>query len=146
MTNKIQRTAGTDFEEITIEGETYKMSPLKYVVYGEMEAYVCSLRTCPIEAVANSPARLTKVQQQAAFDAAIRAATFAKIVPATEMANFEKSVTGIAYKLWKSLEPNHPEIDSVDKAAFLLTIAGAERLEEIKAKLFVASGESSLKK
>lgn len=146
MTNKIQRTAGADFSEIEIDGQTYKMSPLAFGAYGEMEAYVCSLRSCPIDIAASKSSGLSVTNQQLLFDAAIRAATFAKIVPAVEMANFEKSVAGLAWKFWKTLSPNHEEIATVNDAAILITKAGADRLLEIRAKLIVATGESSLKK
>ena len=146
MTQKIQRTGGADFETFVVEGDTYKISPLRLGHWSEMESYVSSLRQNPIDiASANLNGKPLAVQQMI-MDAAVKAACYAKIVPAVEIANFEASITGLAWKLWKTLEPNHPEINSVSEAVFILTAAGADRLAEIKAKLHVGSGEADLKK
>lgn len=158
MTNKIQRSAGKNFGELTIEfrppegsdepvvEKTFQLSPMRFGHYGEMESYVTSLRQCPIEIASEKAKSLSEINRASLWRAAVDAAAYAKIVPAVEIANFEKSIIGIAWKLWKCLEPNHSEIKSPEDALKILVAAGAERLEEIKSKILVESGEYDLGK
>lgn len=48
---------------------------------------------------------------------------------------FDNSLHGIAWKLWRALRDNHPEIDGVQAALDLLEEAGDEALKDITDKL-----------
>lgn len=48
---------------------------------------------------------------------------------------FDNSLHGIAWKLWRALRDNHPEIDGVQAALDLLEEAGDEALKDITEKL-----------
>lgn len=147
MTNKIQRTQGKVSETLEVGDKTFKLSPLTFGFYGEMEAYVCSLRADPITLASEASASLPETSRPLLWDAAVRAAMYAKVVPASEIANFEKSMAGIAWKLWKCLEPNHAEeIKGYEDALLLLTQIGKERFNEVVAKISIVSGEEDLKK
>ena len=50
----------------------------------------------------------------------------------------------MAWKVWKCLEQDHPEIDGVDKALEIITLAGPARLEEVVRSVEIGSGEADL--
>lgn len=142
---KHYRIAGKSFRTISIGGKQYTLRPAVLGVYAEMEAYVVSLRQDPLEIATRACQRAPANQHAAIWDAAMRAERSARIATAEEMASFENSVPGIAWKLWKSLEQDHPEIDGVAAALALLEQAGEDRLSEIVATLHVATGEGDIK-
>lgn len=147
MPNKIQRTQGKATETLTVGDDTFTLSPLTFGFFGEMEAYVCSLRSDPIAVATEASASVPESMRPMLWDAAVRAACYAKIVPASEMANFERSMAGIAWKLWKTLEPKHGErFKNYEDALELLTVIGKERFDEVMAKISLVSGEQDLKK
>jgi hypothetical protein len=141
---KIQRSSGKSFETLMIDGKQYTLRPLKVGVYGEMEAFVASLRVDPLEAASAAVQKLPSAHHAAIWDAAMRAVMTGRNVTTQEMANFENSLAGYAWKLWQCLKQDHPEIDSIAKATELLEKAGPERAVEIDAKLRVATGEADL--
>jgi hypothetical protein len=143
---KIQRTTGKSFETIEIDGKPYTLRPLTVGVYGEMEAFVMSLRGDPLAAAGQAVKNLPAEQHSAVWDAAMRAVMANRCVSTAEMASFENSVRGYAWKLWKCVEKDHPEIDTIDKALELLERIGPQRAAEVDAKLRVASGEADLGK
>ena len=147
MATKIQRTQGKATETLTVGEKVYTLSPLTFGFFGEMEAFVCSLRGDPIAVATEASAEVPATLQPMLWDAAVRAAVYAKIVPASEMANFEKSMAGIGWKLWKCLEPKHgDEFKTHSDALALLTTIGKDRFAEVMAKISVVSGEEDLKK
>lgn len=141
---KQHRTAGTDFRKIKIDDEEYTLRPLKVGVYAEMESYIVSLRTDPIAEAAKAVDSVPAQHHAAIWAAAMKQATSGKTVTAAEAADFENSIHGLAWKFWRCIEADHPEIDSVQKAIELLTLAGAERLEEIARSVELGSGEADL--
>lgn len=139
------RTAGVDCRTITIEETEYTIRPLKVGVYAEMEAYIVSLRDDPLALAAAAVEKLAPVHHQAIWDAAMRQAANQRTVTAQQATDFENSIQGIAWKFWKCLEADHPEINSVDAAIKLLTKAGKNRLEEVMKAIELGSGEHDLK-
>lgn len=57
---------------------------------------------------------------------------------------FDNSLHGIAWKLWRALRDNHPEIDSVQAALDLLESAGSDRMGEINSALEQSQDEDIL--
>ena len=146
MSSKQHRTAGVDFTRIDISGKTYTLRPLKVGVYAEMESYIVAQRGDPLAEAARACESLPEQHHQAIWDAAMRQAVKGRTVTAQEAAEFENSIRGLAWKLWKCLEQDHPEIDSVDAAIDLLTQAGTEHLERIARTVELGSGEADLGK
>jgi len=145
--HKIQRTAGVSFETLTVAGKTYKLRPLEVgTAYAEMEAHVFSLRGDPLAAAGEAVAKLPANLHGVIWDAAFKAVMNNRTVSLEEISAFENSVRGRAWKLWKCVEKDHPEIDTLDKALELLTQIGPERALEVDLKLKVASGEADLGK
>lgn len=143
---KIQRTSGQSFETIEIDGKKYTLRPLKVGVYGEMEAFVMAQRGDPLAAAGKAVERLPSSQHAAVWDAAMRAVMANRNVTTQEMSDFENSIRGYAWKLWKCLEQDHPEIDSIEKALELLEQIGPARAAEVDAKLRLATGEADMGK
>lgn len=143
---KIQRTSGQSYELIEIEGKQYKLRPLKVGVYGEMEAFVLAQRGDPLAAAGQAVQHLPAAMHAAVWDAAMRAVMANRNVTTQEMSDFENSIRGYAWKLWKCLEQDHPEVDSLDKALALLEKIGPARAAEVDAKLRVATGEADMGK
>lgn len=139
------RAAGLQTSTITISGRTYTLRPLTVGAYAQFEDWVVSQKGDPIAALAKVIDQIPAAHRDQAWEAAITAAQKARIVTTAEMAAAENSLHGIAWKLWKCLEQDHPEVNSVDAALQLLIAAGQQRADEIKAALRVASGEEDLK-
>lgn len=140
-----QQSAGESFDTMDIGGKEYTLRPLTIGQYGQMEAYLVSKRDDPISVVGKAAAKLPKSQRAELWDAAVRAATMRKIVSASDMALFESSLEGIAWKLWQCVKADHPEVRSVEDAAKLMLAFGKDRYDELKARLNVASGEAAAK-
>lgn len=139
------RTAGKQTETLKIGEKIYTLRPLTFGIYAEFEDWIVSEKIDPIEALA---ARIDKVppqHQAAAWEAAINAAQRNKTITTTEMAAAENSLRGVAWKLWKVLEKDHPEVRGVDDALKLVAKMGEDRVPELVAKMQVASGELDLK-
>lgn len=146
MASKQHRTAGVDYTEIEIGGKTYTIRPLKVGVYAEMESYIASQRGDPLAEAAEACERVPEKHHQAIWDAAMRQAVERRTVSAQEAAEFENSIRGLGWKLWKCLEQDHPEINGVDAAIELITKAGTEHLERIARSVELGSGEADLGK
>ena len=146
MSSKQHRTAGVDYVELDIDGGKYKLRPLTLGLYAEMESYIVAQRGDPLAEAARACDRVPEKYHMAIWDAAMRQAVQGRTVTAEEAATFENSIRGLAWKLWKCLERDHPEIDSVDAALKLLTRLGPQRIEEVDRKVKLASGEADLGK
>ena len=146
MSSKQHRTAGVDYVEIDIDGQKYKLRPLTLGLYAEMESYIVAQRGDPLGEAAKACERVPEKYHAAIWDAAMRQAVQGRTVTAEEAATFENSIRGLAWKLWKCLERDQPDVDSVDAALAILTKLGPARLEEINYKVQLASGEADLGK
>ena len=141
----MHETAGTTFSTIAIGGKQYTLRPFTVGVYAAMEAYIVSRRTDPFVGAVRACKVAPPEQHAAIWDAATRAFQQSQTVTAEEMRNFENSLEGIAWKFWRCIMKDHPDINSTAKAMELIEIAGAERLAEIQARVYAGSGEASLK-
>lgn len=140
--SKHHKTAGVSFETLQVGAKSYTLRPLKVGSFAEMEAYVLSQRVDPIAAAAQSIPNIPSQYHQAIWDAAMKAAIGSRTCSAAEMSDFGNSPRGIAWMLWKLLEQDHPEIDSVDAAILLMEKIGPERAQELQMKINLASGEA----
>jgi hypothetical protein len=140
------RVAGTQAHTMEIDGKTYTLRPHLVGVVAEMEDYVRSLRGDPL-AIATEACKHSPVSQHdAIWRAAIERSQQQQLVSAMDMATFENSLHGLAFKLWVCLRDSHgEEIKSPRDALNLLEKAGEEKLAEINAKVHQASGEGDLK-
>lgn len=144
--HKLQRTAGKSFETLKIGGKSYTLRPIKLGIYAEMEAFVISQRVDPIAALGERIEAVPEAYRKDAWDAVIRQVMSSRNATAQEIADFERSIKGLAWKLWQCLKADHPEIESVDQVVELLEQAGKERMEEIMLKTRIASGEADMEK
>lgn len=142
----VQRTAGKSYETLTVGDRKIKLRPLKVGIYADLEAYVFEMRGDPLEAAGAAVAKLPAQLHPAIWEAAFRVVMTNRAVSTAEISAFETSVRGIAWKLWKCVETDQPEIDSLEKALELLTEIGPARAAEVELKLKVASGEADLGK
>lgn len=144
--SKHHKTAGVAYETLNVGDQIYKLRPLKVGVYAEMEAYVLSQRIDPLQAASEAISKIPPQYHQAIWDAAMKAVMASRTVSAQEMAAFGNSPRGIAWMLWKLMEQDHPEINSVETAIELMERIGPERAQEIQRKIQIASGESDAEK
>lgn len=76
------------------------------------------------------------VARRERLEAALRReAARPQVVSFEDDREFDQSLHGIAFKLWRSIRENHPEIDGVQAALDLLEQMGEARLGEINNKL-----------
>jgi len=139
------RLSGKLHKTITIGGETYTLSkPTLVGVYAEMEAFVVARKRDPLVLAVEACKTAPPGQHAAIWEAAMKTASAARVATAEEMAAFERSPWGMAFKLWKCLDDRHrAEFPTVEAAMGLMERAG-ENLDEIQAQLAVVSGEADL--
>jgi hypothetical protein len=142
----LARTSGQLYQELVIGGKTYTLRPPAMTgLYGKMEAYIIAQRVDPLVLAATACKTAPKEQHDAIWQAAMKVASKARTVEATEMAEFENSVKGLAFKFWACLQEKHAQdVLTPDDALRLLEEAGDERIGEILAKVHVASGQADL--
>lgn len=131
----------TETQTIIIDGKPYKLRPLK-AAYRDMEAYVIASRPDPVAVAAEAVTKVPAALHPAIWDTAFRALMQqTNIVTIQEMANFENSIPGYAWKFWQCVKQDQPEIDSLDKAISLLERLGAAGTAELDEKLRTLAGE-----
>ena len=104
------RTAGRLKRTVTLCGRQYTLTtPGIGRLFADMEAHVVSLRADPLAAVAQAiqAGRIPEAQQDRAWRAAMEQATRANVASQAEIAQFEQSPRGLAYKLWACLKDEH---------------------------------------
>jgi hypothetical protein len=143
------RVAGKTFQTIDIGGKTYTLKPYVVGLWAEMSAFVRSLKGDPIKEVCDRLDLIPADQQQRWMKVAVDAAANQSPTE-VELATFEKSLLGTAFKLWSTLKADHldefPTAQAVmDKLISLTESEGEKKLAEIMLKLEVASGETDLK-
>jgi hypothetical protein len=143
---KHHRTAAASYQTLTIDETVFTLRPLTLGTYAEMESFIIERRGDPLREAAASIecGEIPQKHHSAIWDAAMRQAMAGRNVSAHEVADFENSVTGVAWKLWKCVQADHPEIDSVEKALLLIDSAGEHRFEEILRAVQLGTGEAEL--
>lgn len=130
MANGIAEQRCTSIE---IGGRVYHLARRKGTLT-ELEAEVLRLRPDPVELTAgllrSAPPELHEMILGAfAHDMRCRWVSW------EDVSEFEESPHGFAWKLWKLLSTNHPEVDSQAKAMELIEELGADRVEELKQRM-----------
>lgn len=105
---------------ITIGGRTYTLTVFKLDDFAGRERYILGLRNNPFEALAKLPPGTDAEIQKHVADAAMREWRRGNFVTAEEDLEFKRSMHGRAYDFWRAVQPNHPEIDTLQKAVTLL--------------------------
>jgi len=145
MSDGHARTAGRLAEEITVGGRTYRLRPIITGLYAELEAYVAAQRGNPLALATEACKMAPPEQHDAIWQAAMSQASKARVVTAAEIAEFERSIRGLAWKLWACLQAEHAaEFPRPDDALRLIEEAGEQRMAEVASKVHVASGEADL--
>ena len=127
----------------------YTLKPYVVGIWAEMSAFVRSLKGDPIKEVCDRLDSIPADQQQRWMKVAVDAA--ANQSPTEiELASFEKSLLGTAFKLWSTLKADHsdefPDAHAVmDKLIGLSESEGEKKLAEVMLKLELASGEADLR-
>ena len=143
------RVAGTITQTIEFAGKTYTLKPYRVGLWAEMSAFVRSQKGDPIKAVCDRWASIPSGQRDQWMESAIRAATN-QTPSEAEMAEFEKSLLGEAFKLWCVIKPECLEdfptpIEVRDKLIEIGETEGAGKVVEILTKLHIVGGEADLK-
>jgi hypothetical protein len=139
------RLSGKIHKDLLINGKTYTLSrPALVGVYAEMEAFLVSRKSDPI-VLAVEACRLAPAAMHATiWEAAMKTGSSARIATAEEMAAFEASPWGIAFKLWKCLDKKHEQEFPTPESAMKLLEEIGDNLPELTATLAVVSGEADL--
>jgi hypothetical protein len=143
------RVAGKTSQTIDLGGKPYTLKPYVVGLWAEMSAFVRGLKGDPIKEVCDRLDSIPADQQQRWMRAAVEAAAN-QSPTAEELSAFERSLLGIAFKLWTTLKSEHanefPDPYAVmDKLVALSEQEGEKKLAEIMMKMEVASGEADLK-
>lgn len=139
--------AGKNFLVLPIGGKNYTLRPMKIGSYAELQAYYLSLRDDPLvlAARATSNPQIPPTAHAAIWDSAMRVASSMRIIPPGEMSAFENSVHGLAFKFYKSIQEDHPEIKSPDEILPLFESIGEEDFAALQAALSVVNEALTLK-
>jgi hypothetical protein len=127
----------------------YTLKPYVVGIWAEMSSFVRSLKGDPIKEICDRLDSIPPEQQARWMKVAVDAASNQSPTE-VELAAFEKSLLGTAFKLWSTLKADHvdefPTPQSVmDKLISLSETEGEKKLAEIMLKLEVASGEADIK-
>lgn len=95
--------------KLTIDGKEYSFTTIILAEHAEKEAYILSLRPDALQALSTLPATAPKHVQSLVADAAMKAAQRPAFVTRDEEAQFDESLHGMAWRIWRSLRENHVE-------------------------------------
>jgi len=138
------RTAAQLTQQVTVGDKQYTLrAPPVVGLCAQLEAYIVSQREDPLVLAARACQHAPKEQHDTIWQAAMKVAVKSRVVEAAEMTAFENSLRGVAFKLWACLQEDHAaEFATPEDALRLLEEIGEERLEEVVAKVHLASGEA----
>ena len=143
------RVAGKTFHTIELGGKQYTLRPYVVGLWAEMSAFVRRLKGDPIGEVCRRLETIPPEQRPQWMRAAVEAA--ANQSPSDEeLAAFEQSLLGTAFRLWCALRADHAAEFADPQAVLDVLLAldpreGEKKLAEIVLKLEVAGGEADLK-
>lgn len=95
--------------KLTIDGKEYSFTTIILAEHAEKESYILSLRPDPLQALSTLSASAPKHVQALVADAAMKAAQRPAFVTRDEEAQFDESLHGMAWRIWRSLRENHAE-------------------------------------
>lgn len=93
--------------EVTLADQTYRMSPLRDVDYGEFDRWM-QVRLIQTARQSLTP-DMSEQERQDTMDAAMRQASLLTIA-STHGARVASSLDGVAMLLWLGVRQNHPEV------------------------------------
>lgn len=119
----ISNLSGDRTAHITIGGKRYTLRPQVLAEYAERERYILSLKPNPIEVAAKSPPEVRDQLLERAWSEATRP----QIVTMDEESRFDASMHGIAWRFWRAVRRDHPEVAGVQDALDLIETLGNDR-------------------
>lgn len=141
------RVSGHVSKTMVIGGKTYRLNqPARVGLYAKLEAFFLERKQDPLVAAVKACEMAPKEMHASIWDAAMKAASAARVATAQEMADFEKSVWGLAFLFRECLDPQHyADVPDPEAALRLIEELGNDRLQELAATLQVVSGKDDLK-
>lgn len=94
----------------TFGGKTYTFWSMRVLQdHAEKEAFILSLRPSLWDIIRSLPADVPKETRHRLESQAVERASKAQIVSRLEELEFDNSINGLAYTLWRCLRDHHPE-------------------------------------
>lgn len=94
-------------------GRTLTFTVAVLAEHAEKEQYILSLKPSPLETLASLPASTPISVRTRIEETAIRIATKARFATRDEEAEFDNSLHGLAWGLWRALRDNHEEFGRI---------------------------------
>jgi hypothetical protein len=126
---------------VEINGKQWTFDTAYLRDYAEMEQYILSHRPDPLEGLAGLPDDVRADAVRVAMQQRQRS----PFVSMSELAEFESSVHGVAWRVWRALRNNHPEIAGIDDAYQFIEDAGNEHWGTILTTLDIAEEKDLIK-
>jgi hypothetical protein len=124
---------------IDIDGQTYRLSPLRARDYGEIERRMLIGRPKPLDVVLPRLTGLPEPQQRLLLELAYKDERAGARVPLGEMHEWLSTVEGRVYRFWLMLRREHPEIPLERAEDLLLKLTVAEEPDRTKAEQAIES-------
>jgi hypothetical protein len=93
----------------TIDGRAWTFSVMVLADHAEKERYILSLKPDPVALMLRLPATTPASVRKSVEDAIVRAASRGQFVTQDEEAEFDKSLHGLAWSIWRALRDHHQE-------------------------------------
>lgn len=141
------RVAGKIYKDVQIGDKTYRLSrPALVGIYGEIEAFIVSRKVDPL-VVAVRACKIAPLDMHGMiWDAAMRAASSARIATREEMDTFWQSRWANAFLFWKALDPRHAEeVPDIEAAMKIMETSADLQMDELLANIKVVNGEDDVK-
>ena len=138
------RVSGQIYKDVEVNGKTYRLSQPNLVgIYGDVEAWVVSKKTDPLVLAVRACKIAPQEEHKTIWEAAMRAASAARIASAEELDLFWGSRWANAMLFLKALDPKHHE-EVPDIEAAMKVIDGVN-MDELLMNISVVNGEDDIK-
>ena len=121
MSDGLRNISGRRIIDVEIEGRTYQFSPMGMQQYAEKESYMLARKGNPLDLLSNVPDGITETLKGRIVDTAVRVASRPMFVRVDEEADFDNSLHGMGWRLWRSLrdtESDFGKLESGEKAVW----------------------------
>ena len=110
--------SGAEPITVTVGGRQFKLRPATALGFTEREKFILSRRPSATSRLIDilQDKGLSEDQRQQAITATLRAAWTAQFASFDEIAEFDTSMTGLAFHFMQAARADQPEVDSLDKA------------------------------
>jgi hypothetical protein len=144
MSDGLQHVAGAGMR-VALDGRDYRLGPLSLGALAELERHVVSLRGDTMAVLAEAIDRFRPEQQQFLMSEALKQlGRQRRYASQAEVDSFLNTCDGMAFCFWLAIRPQHPEIDTPEKAGTLLAGLSPAAIVELQQKLIEASGLAAL--